>query len=149
MLILDEPFSGLDVAVREHLVQSLVEQTPECTVLIATHDLAEIEGFATHVAYLSNGKLKFAEEMETLAAGFREVEVSLDERSEMPAKLPESWLNVNQLRGVVRFTHAAYSPERCDSELRQYWRDIRDVEVRPLPLRSIFVTLASEHTKRK
>jgi ABC-2 type transport system ATP-binding protein len=146
LLILDEPFSGLDVAVREHLVLSLVEQTPECTVLIATHDLADIEGFATHVAYLSDGRLRFAEEMETLTARFREVEVVIDERTEIPATLPQCWLNVNQLPGIVRFTHTHYEQGRCDSELRQYWQDIRDVSVRPLSLRSIFLALNSAQT---
>ena len=71
LLILDEPLSGLDVAARELLVKSVAEQTPNCTVLVATHDLSDIEGFATPIGYLSGGKLMFAEEMDTLGARFR------------------------------------------------------------------------------
>jgi len=142
LLILDEPFSGLDVAVREHLIQSIAALTPDTTILIATHDLADIEGFATHVAYLSDGHLAFAEEMETLTTRFREIELVVGN----PAlnKLPETWLNVNQLPGLVRFTHASYDPARCNSELRQYWPDISDISVRPLSLRSIFLALSAQ-----
>ena len=75
LLILDEPFSGLDAVVREQLLECIAERTPESTVLMATHDLSDVEGFATHVGYLSEGRLLFAEEMDTLVARFREVEV--------------------------------------------------------------------------
>src|SRR2546426_4247045 len=51
LIVLDEPFSGLDVLVREQLIETIVERTPEATVLLASHDLAEIESFATHIAY--------------------------------------------------------------------------------------------------
>src|SRR5947209_12488378 len=53
LIVLDEPFSGLDVLVREELIESIVERTPEATVFLASHDLAEIESFATHIAYLN------------------------------------------------------------------------------------------------
>jgi ABC-2 type transport system ATP-binding protein len=142
LLILDEPFSGLDVVVRELLVQTIAERTPESTVLIATHDLSDIESFATNVAYLSEGRLLFAEEMDTLRARFREVEVVMDEQL-TPAKPPDNWLNVRYSPGVVRFAEAHYEPRRCDSQIREFGTGIRDVTVRELPLRAIFIALAS------
>ncbi len=63
LIILDEPFSGLDVLVREQLIESILERTPESTVFLASHDLAEIESFASHVGYLNEGRLEFVEEM--------------------------------------------------------------------------------------
>src|SRR5204863_3509551 len=35
LIVLDEPFSGLDVLVREQLIESIVERTPEATVFLA------------------------------------------------------------------------------------------------------------------
>jgi ABC-2 type transport system ATP-binding protein len=145
LLILDEPFSGLDVVVREQLMECIAERTPECTVLIATHDLSDIESFATHVAYLSDGRLLFTEELERLEARFREVEV-LTGSSAKPEAFPATWLNLKQSPGVVRFTHAQYDPQQSDSELRQYWPAMQDVSVRAIPLRSIFIALASRRT---
>ncbi len=55
LLILDEPFSGLDPLMREDLIQGLIECAEETTIFISSHDLAEIETFASHIAYLAHG----------------------------------------------------------------------------------------------
>src|SRR5207244_3011050 len=48
LLILDEPFSGLDPLVREEFMEGLLEQAGEMTILISSHELGEIDGVATH-----------------------------------------------------------------------------------------------------
>jgi ABC-2 type transport system ATP-binding protein len=78
LIVLDEPFGGLDPLVRDELIEGLLERTAGATVLISSHDLAEIESFASHVGYLDRGRLLFSEEMSALAARFREIEVTLD-----------------------------------------------------------------------
>jgi ABC-type multidrug transport system ATPase subunit len=57
LLILDEPFSGLDPLVRDEFMEGLLCQAGEMTILISSHELAEIDGVATHVAFLDEGKL--------------------------------------------------------------------------------------------
>jgi ABC-2 type transport system ATP-binding protein len=149
LLILDEPFSGLDVVVREQLLQSIAERTPECTVLAATHDLSDVESFATHVAYLSDGRLLFAEEMDQLATRFREIEAVADDPVTAGPPLPADWLNLKESAGVVRFTHAHYDAAACERELRRRWSGIRDVSVRTVSLRSIFIALASQRMSER
>jgi ABC-2 type transport system ATP-binding protein len=83
LILLDEPFSGLDVLVREQLIESVLERTPEATVFLSSHDLGEIESFASHIAYLHEGRLLFSEEMASLSARFREVEVTLGESADL------------------------------------------------------------------
>jgi len=61
----------------------------QMTVLISSHDLAEIESFATHVGYLDAGRLRFSEELPWLQGRFREVEVTLTEPAGLGG-LPES-----------------------------------------------------------
>src|SRR5213592_1402252 len=78
LLVLDEPFSGLDPLVREELIRGVVESASETTLFISSHDLADIESFANHIGYLSEGRLQFAEEMTALSARFREIEVIVD-----------------------------------------------------------------------
>ena len=77
LIVLDEPFSGLDPLVRDELIEGLLERAPETTILLSSHDLAEIESFATHVGYLERGRLLFSDEMATLADRFREIEITL------------------------------------------------------------------------
>ena len=103
LIVLDEPFSGLDVLVREQLIESIVDCTPEATVLLASHDLAEIESFATHVGYLNEGRLEFVEEMGALSERFREIEVTLE--------APSDYLPAFRRRGSIRSRPAFW----CDS----------------------------------
>jgi ABC-2 type transport system ATP-binding protein len=84
LIVLDEPFSGLDPLVRDELIEALLDAaaTQPVTILLSSHDLAEIESFCTHVAFLHGGQLLFAEEMPALSARFREVTVTLAESPE-------------------------------------------------------------------
>jgi ABC-2 type transport system ATP-binding protein len=55
LIVLDEPFTGLDPLVRDELIEGLLERAPETTIFLSSHDLAEIESFASHVGYLEAG----------------------------------------------------------------------------------------------
>jgi ABC-2 type transport system ATP-binding protein len=142
LLVLDEPFSGMDVLVREQVIESIVERSGESTVLLASHDLSEIESFATHVAYIAKGRIAFTEEAGTLAERFREVEVVLESPAELPQGLPASWLNPERSGAVVRFTDSRYDAERTTAEVRRALPGVREVSARAIPLRSIFIALA-------
>ncbi|HEY3440606.1 MAG TPA: ABC transporter ATP-binding protein [Paludibaculum sp.] len=142
LLLLDEPFSGLDVLVREQLIESILERTPEATVLLASHDLAEIESFATHIAYLDEGRIRFAEEMSTLTERFREIEVLLESPSDPPPSPPPGWLNLQQSGVTLRFTHARYDPDSTDGEIRRHYPALREITASPMPLRAIVYALA-------
>ena len=73
LLILDEPFNGLDPAHLETL-QSILrdEQERGATLLISTHTISAVEPLASHVAVLLQGKLAAFEKTEILreAEGF-------------------------------------------------------------------------------
>jgi ABC-2 type transport system ATP-binding protein len=46
--------------VRDELIEGLLENAEGSTVFISSHDLAEIESFASHVGYLDRGRLQFS-----------------------------------------------------------------------------------------
>src|SRR5581483_7007989 len=48
LLILDEPFSGLDALAREDIVSEFLRQAGQTSILISSHELDEIERLATH-----------------------------------------------------------------------------------------------------
>ena len=142
LIVLDEPFSGLDVLVREQLIESIVERTPESTVFLASHDLADIETFATHIGYLNEGRLEFVEEIGATFARFREIEAQLESPQDLPRDLPASWLNPEQSSVIVRFTDSQFEPARTENEVRRRFPGVKEIVVRTLPLRAIVVALA-------
>ena len=56
LLILDEPFAGLDPVVREEVLKGVI-RAGEQTILCATHDLDVAARIADRVAVLSRGKI--------------------------------------------------------------------------------------------
>ncbi|MEX0684819.1 MAG: ABC transporter ATP-binding protein [Balneolales bacterium] len=61
MLILDEPFSGLDPLSSQAVIRFLKTYlTPERTILLSSHNLSHVEQAATHVGVLHNKKLAFS-----------------------------------------------------------------------------------------
>jgi ABC-2 type transport system ATP-binding protein len=62
--------------VREDLIEGLVESAGETTIFISSHDLADIESFASHIGYLDDGRLQFSEEMTALRSTSRSLVMS-------------------------------------------------------------------------
>lgn len=69
MLVLDEPFNGLDPALLETLQNILEEEHQRgATLLISTHTLSAVEPLATHAAVLLEGRLTAFGTVESLRA---------------------------------------------------------------------------------
>lgn len=65
VLIFDEPTSGLDLLVRREFLTSMVQLAGDGrTILIASHQIAEVERVASHVAFLSGGKLLLSDTLD-------------------------------------------------------------------------------------
>jgi ABC-2 type transport system ATP-binding protein len=58
VLILDEPTSGLDLLVRREFLASMVDLAGQGrTILISSHQVAEVERIASHVAFMAAGRV--------------------------------------------------------------------------------------------
>jgi ABC-2 type transport system ATP-binding protein len=149
LIVLDEPFTGLDPLVRDELIEGLLPRAENTTVFISSHDLAEIESFASHIGFLDRGRLQFAEEMSALAERFREVEVTLDraDAGGVAPELPAHWLNAQQSAAVFRFVESRFEEEKTMADVRRIFGDSLQVAVNPMPLRAIFVALAKAQRK--
>jgi ABC-2 type transport system ATP-binding protein len=142
LIVLDEPFTGLDPLVRDELIESLLERAAETTIFLSSHDLAEIESFASHVGYLEDGRMLFSEEMTVLSERFREVTITLTAPALLPPNLPSAWLLPETADCVVRFVHSDYRGEASEHEVAAVFPGARDVEWESMPLRSIFLAIA-------
>ncbi len=146
LLLLDEPFGGLDPLVRDELIEGLLGRADGATVFVSSHDLAEIESFASHIGFLEAGHMLFSEETAALVDRFREIEVTLDTPN-APAAWPENWLGPRTSAAVVRFVESRFATNRTPDEIANLFPGARNVSVRPMSLREIFVALA--RAKRK
>lgn len=142
LIVLDEPFGGLDPLVRDELIEGLVERAAEATVFLSSHDLAEIENLASHVGYLEDGRLRFSEETSALNDRFREVEVTLEKAPTLPSSLPSNWMRIQNSASVVRFVESRFEAERTKADIRQVFGEVRDVTINPMSLRAIFLSMA-------
>jgi ABC-2 type transport system ATP-binding protein len=150
LIVMDEPFSGLDPLVRDELIKALLDRMNDeydtgagATILISSHDLAEVESFATHVAFLHRGKLLFAESMATLTARFREVTVTLEPTVMMTSFTPPtSWLLPESSQSVYRFIHTDAESTELETQVRSFLPHATTIESEPMTLRTIFLTLA-------
>jgi ABC-2 type transport system ATP-binding protein len=141
LIVLDEPFGGLDPLVRDQLIEGLLERAAESTVVLSSHDLAEIESFASHAGYLDSGKLLFSEEMASLTNRFREVEVTRDADGPLPSVLPQSWLQLKTSGAVVRFVDSRFDEQKTFAEIKNRFSGVNDVQYRALSLRAIFLAM--------
>jgi ABC-2 type transport system ATP-binding protein len=142
LIVLDEPFGGLDPLVRDQLIEGLLERAAESTVFLSSHDLAEIESFASHVGYLEFGKLLFSEDMTSLSTRFREVELTRDSDGPLPSSLPSNWLKAKSSGAIVRFVDSCYDEQKTPSEIQRLFGTVKHVQYRALSLRAIFLAIA-------
>ena len=142
LLILDEPFSGLDPLVREEFMEGLLLEGGETTMLISSHELGEIENFSTHVGFLDNGRMLVEESMSELSARLREVRITLEHPAAVPERLPREWLQVRALGNVLSFVDTRYSEADLGERVRSLLGPVRRIDAQPMPLRSVFTTLA-------
>jgi ABC-2 type transport system ATP-binding protein len=142
LIVLDEPFGGLDPLVRDEVIEALLERAPEATIFVSSHDLAEIENLASHVGYLEQGRLRFSEEVTSLSQRFREVELTLDPQSTSPQNMPSTWIQFSASPAVVRFIDTRFDEDRTTAEIRKVFGEVRNLTFTPMSLRSIFLAMA-------
>lgn len=147
LIVLDEPFGGLDPLVRDELISAIIERAAEATVFISSHDLGEIESFASHVGYLDAGRLRFSEEINVLNERFRDVELTLEAPPTLPADLPSSWLQVTTAGRLVKFVESRFDSERTTAQIGTTFASVRQVSFNPMSLRSIFLATAKARAK--
>jgi ABC-2 type transport system ATP-binding protein len=139
VLILDEPTSGLDVMVRHEFLGSMVGLAAEGrTILISSHQLAEVERVASHIAFISQGRLLLADGLEELRQCIVRVKLRFEDQPPDPAGLG----NVLQRNGSAKQWQAVLQDPRPDAleSLRQT-EGIHDFEMAPLALEEIYCAL--------
>lgn len=87
--ILDEPTAGLDPVSSELLKEKMIkERAAGKLILITSHVLSDLEGIASHIIYLQEGKLMFYKSVEDLQASTGEQKLNKVVAQVMRTQLP-------------------------------------------------------------
>jgi ABC-2 type transport system ATP-binding protein len=80
LLVLDEPTSGLDPAMSEEVLQALVTHVASeaATVFFSSHQLAEVDQIADHVAIIDRGRALVSGSLDELRERYRRVDLVFD-----------------------------------------------------------------------
>jgi ABC-2 type transport system ATP-binding protein len=73
LLVMDEPFTGMDVAVRDELIRGVLlgVGAEGWTVIVSSHDVGELETIADWVGFLDRGVMKFSKPIDELRDEYR------------------------------------------------------------------------------
>lgn len=142
LLVLDEPFSGLDPVVRDEFIQGVLEVSlmGEWTVFVSSHDIQEVEMLCDWTAVLMEGRLELVERVESLQSRFRRIEVVFEGVPPLQDVWPAQWLCREQAGSRHQFVDRSYDPVATESLCRERFPSAQ-VTAYPMSLREIFVAL--------
>ena len=146
LLLMDEPFTGMDVLVKDEIVRGLLAAAIDAgtTILIASHDLGELEAIVDHVAILSRGRLLVNGSMEGLRERYRRVTVVAGPDVLGSRTDEASWIGVERSGRRLSFladgTHTALRAEA----MHQRFPDAEQITMEEPSLRELFATLARD-----
>lgn len=148
LLVLDEPLSGLDPLVRDEVMEGLLANMGETTLLISSHELAEIEGFASHIAFMDKGRLAFQDNMEAINGRFRDVTAAFASEPKPGAILPETWLTPKWTGHTLHFTASGFAgDDDLKRTLTSRLGPLAHVSAEPMSLRETSKALMRAYRK--
>jgi ABC-type multidrug transport system ATPase subunit len=147
VVLMDEPFSGMDALVKDELVGGLLEsaRSEGWTILLSSHDISELEMLSDWAGFLSDGRMVFSEAMESLLSRMKCVEVVGVREMPSNGSVPDSWISVERAGGHVRFLVTHGGDGLTSSALAPRFPGASRIEVRRPTLREVFVAVAREH----
>ena len=145
LLILDEPFSGLDPLVREELIDAILDlmNGENWTILLSSHDVHEVEQLCDQVTILNRGTTLISESLESLQTRFRSWNVTTQDPITLdPERVPPSWILLKSLSpNSWTFIETAHDPA-TPSDLTAVFGPLSGKEENTLSLRDIYLALA-------
>jgi ABC-2 type transport system ATP-binding protein len=138
LLILDEPFDGLDAVMRQKVKNLLVQDVAEreMTILISSHNLREVEDLCDHIGILHQGEIMIEKDLDDLKSDIHKIQVAFK------GDVPKSFLQgvdvlYKEERGSVRM----YIVRGIESDITTHVHETKPVlfDILPLTLEEIFI----------
>lgn len=137
LLLLDEPFDGLDPVIRHQIKNLLIQDVAErqLSVLVSSHNLRELDDLCDTVTLIQKGEIQFSGELDQLKSNIFKVQIAFngicpDLESSLDVIFKEQQGNLYTF--VIR----------CDrNAITQYLEGFKPkfLEIQPLSLEALFI----------
>lgn len=138
-VLFDEIFDGLDPVIRELVKKILIEyiSVMNATVVIASHNLRELEGFCDHIGLLHRGGVLLEKDIDSDSAGVYRVQFVMDAQ------------DFEQIRPELRIVNESHQGKMIQLTVKGDEEQIRQIieskspvffEVLPLTLEELFIS---------
>jgi ABC-2 type transport system ATP-binding protein len=146
LVVLDEPFSGLDPLARDEFIRGLLELTEgeNWTVFISSHDIGEVERLCDRVAILHEGRLQLHESTAGLQERVRRVTLSLAEPVTALPEFPDTVILPEPSGRLLRYVDTAWDEGASPAAAVAAFPGAALEEAAPLTLREIFVAFSRQ-----
>lgn len=139
-LFMDEIFDGLDPVMRLLLKKLVIEQVADCgmTVIIASHNLRELEDLCDRVCLMHNGALLLDSDTDALRGQYRKVQVAFGQIPQVQnifegINVVNVWQNGNIFNLTIKGSDADFMP-RLEALKPVY------ISAMPLSLEELFIS---------
>jgi len=142
LVILDEPFSGLD-PVKTELFKNIVGELRDegKAVILSTHQMNQVEELCDRVLMINHGRAVMYDRMQEIRTKFRKKTLMVDVDGELPV-IPGVVDTVSHRDATELVLAPDTTPQRVLDELREHGAVINRFEITTPTLHDIFIKLA-------
>ena len=138
LLMLDEPTSGLDPAMTEEVLQTLVSHVASegATVFFSSHQLAEVDQIADHLAIIDRGRTVVAGQLDEVREQYRRIQLVFEGEAPEVAFTSPGIVSVKR-KGRVLTVLSRAGGDALVAEARRL--NPTSIDVIPVALKNIFL----------
>ncbi|MCX5776946.1 MAG: ABC transporter ATP-binding protein [Candidatus Firestonebacteria bacterium] len=136
LLILDEPFSGIDAVAKQDFMDNMVEtlNRTKTTMLFSSHEIEDVERLADRIGIIENGTIALNSSVESLKSSFRRIKCVINEDIKV---IPVTEvISVKKASGITEFI-VSRNPDEAIAGLVA--AGAKDIEPAGMDLREIFI----------
>lgn len=140
VLLMDEPFTGIDSVSKDEILRAMVASAAAygTTVMIASHDIAEIESALSHTAILTAGRLRVAGAVEQLRERYRRVTMVGNEDVLAAFAREQAWLEIERCGRIISIVADGERTPFDHAMLHRRFDAADSITVEDLSLRDLF-----------